>query len=310
MNVYVGVTDRDWLDYVRTHKMSEVNFWKPGGQSFKALNENDLFLFKLKAKEGGRIVGGGFFVEAPKTSIDWAWRAFGEENGVPSLMELNDKIWGYRKSPGIFDTNAQITSIIVSDVFYFDEGDALDISAKWQANIVSGKTYRGQEAQWLIDAVKARLSRSYTYDPVEKVPMAPPGTILTTTKHRVGQGAFRTLVADAYHRRCAITGERTVPVLQAAHIKAFSSDGPNSVDNGIMLRSDMHALFDAGYITIEYDAVRDPCVVVSKRLHDDFGNGHDYYPYHGKKLQVLPERKECMPAREYLDWHHEKIFLA
>lgn len=94
------------------------------------------------------------------------------------------------------------------------------------------------------------------------------------------------LVADAYQRRCAITGERTMPVLQAAHIRSFGQEGPNAVNNGILLRSDMHALFDAGYITID-DDLR---VVVSKRLHDDYGNGKDYYP--------LPRQEALGRARE------------
>ena len=113
------------------------------------------------------------------------------------------------------------------------------------------------------------------------------------------------LVADAYQRRCAITGERTMPVLQAAHIRSFGQEGPNAVNNGILLRSDMHALFDAGYITID-DDLR---VVVSKRLHDDYGNGKDYYPYHGRRLSVVPERASHRPAKEYLDWHHDHVFF-
>jgi len=55
------------------------------------------------------------------------------------------------------------------------------------------------------------------------------------TKDRLGQGAFRALVADACHDHCAITGERTMPVLQAAHIKPFSQDGPHAVSNGLFL---------------------------------------------------------------------------
>ena len=94
MNVYVGLTDWDWYDYLRDHNMAEVNFWKPSGRSFNALKEGDLFLFKLKASapRGQRLVaGGGFFVSA-STTIDWAWQAFGIENGVNNLAEFSDKI--------------------------------------------------------------------------------------------------------------------------------------------------------------------------------------------------------------------------
>lgn len=65
-------------------------------------------------------------------------------------------------------------------------------------------------------------------------------------------GAFRSLFADVYQHMGAVTDERSVPVLQAAHIRSFSEEGPNTMDNGILMRSDMHALFDVGYLTVEY----------------------------------------------------------
>ena len=307
MNVYVGVTDWNWYQYLRDRNMAEVNFWKPSGQPFKALQEGDLFLFKLKAAQGGMIAGGGFFVSATITSIDWAWRAFGNENGVNNLAELSDAIWHYKGGDGRRNPNANVTCIILTDVFYLDENDWIDISTQWNRAIVAGKTFRGQEAAQLVERVSRRLSGTVLGDDnLVEVPGSRPGFVHTQSKRRIVQGAFRTLVADAYHRRCAITGERTVPVLQAAHIQAFSADGPNAVNNGLLLRSDLHALFDAGYITIE-DDLR---VVVSPRLHDDFGNGKDYYPYHGQRLTIVPEQQILRPAREYLEWHHENCFLG
>ncbi len=307
MNAYVGLTDWNWYRYLRDHNMAEVNFWKPSGVSFKAIQEGDLFLFKLKAAQGGKIAGGGFFVNATVTSIDWAWRAFGTENGVNNLAELSEIIWHYKGKDGKRDLNASITCIILTDVFYLDERDWIDISDQWSRAIVSGKSFRGQEAAQLVEQVSARLrNATIADDAAVAIPEARAGFVLSQSKHRIGQGAFRTLVADAYQRRCAITGERTVPVLQAAHIKSFSADGPNAVNNGLLLRSDLHALFDAGYVTID-DDLR---VVVSDRLHDDFGNGKDYYPYHGKRLAVVPEQRILRPAREYLEWHHENCFLG
>ncbi|MBP3883498.1 MAG: HNH endonuclease [Olsenella sp.] len=313
MDVYVGLTDWDWFSFLQHREMAEVNFWKPSGQPFRALSEGDLFLFKLKAARGGRIAGGGFFVNSTITSIDWAWRAFGIENGTASLTELNDKIWHYRHCDNRRDLNATLTCIMLTDVFYLDERDWFDISDRWSPSIVSGKTFRGQDASALVGEVELRLRGRRAIagaDGNGATPEAPSGITPAMAKHRIGQGAFRTLVADAYQRRCAITGERTVPVLQATHIKSFSSDGPNAVDNGILLRSDMHALFDAGYLTIEYDSRSESRVVISNRLHDDFGNGKDYYPYHGRRLAVMPAQRELRPSREYLDWHHEHVFLG
>ena len=67
---------------------------------------------------------------------------------------------------------------------------------------------------------------------------------------RLGQGAFRVLVTDSYDRRCALSGERTLPVLQAAHIKPYAVGGMHLVENGVLFRSDIHMLFDRGYVTV------------------------------------------------------------
>jgi predicted restriction endonuclease len=64
---------------------------------------------------------------------------------------------------------------------------------------------------------------------------------------RIGQNAFKALVQEAYGRRCAVTGDKIVPVVQAAHIRPVGGEGLNRVDNGLLLRSDVHTLFDAGY---------------------------------------------------------------
>ena len=60
--MYVGVTDFDWFTYLKNQQCDEVNFWTPGGnKNFRALSENEMFLFKLHAPRN-YIVGGGFFL--------------------------------------------------------------------------------------------------------------------------------------------------------------------------------------------------------------------------------------------------------
>lgn len=121
---------------------------------------------------------------------------------------------------------------------------------------------------------------------------------------RLGQGAFRILVTDAYDRRCAITGERTLPVLQAAHIKPYALSGPHRVSNGFLLRADLHILFDKGYLTITKDLQTE----VSRRIKEDFNNGREYYKLHGKKLEVLPIQLENRPSVDFIEWHNQSIY--
>lgn len=123
---------------------------------------------------------------------------------------------------------------------------------------------------------------------------------------RIGQGTFKVLITEAYQRRCAITGEKTLPVLEAAHIKPYSVKGPHEVKNGILLRRDYHTLFDRGYITIDKTLT----IEVSPRIKEDFGNGREYYAHHGSKLLVLPTRKDQLPDPGYLEWHNQNVYVG
>lgn len=112
-------------------------------------------------------------------------------------------------------------------------------------------------------------------------------------------------VTDAYDRSCAITGEHSLPVLEAAHIQSFAKEGPNDVRNGLLLRADLHRLFDRGYITVTPELQLE----VSDRLKADYNNGRAYYPLRGQPVR-LPSQIRDRPASEYLTWHNERVYLG
>jgi len=80
----------------------------------------------------------------------------------------------------------------------------------------------------------------------------------------------------------------------------------HSVQNGLLLRTDIHALFDKGYITIDDKYI----INVSNRLYEDFGNGKIYYAHHGQKLFVVPAQASDKPSGEFLSWHNEHVYLG
>lgn len=305
MRFYVGVTDYDWFSYLKASGCDEVNFWKPGSSQFRAIGENDLFLFKLHAPRN-YIVGGGFFVRFSILPTYLAWQAFGIKNGVRDLDELNRRILKYRQRNGIEFTNPQIGCIILTEPFFFDESDWIPVPKDWKNSIVQGKTYDSDDAigNRLYCTVQERLQAARAREILTG--NATPRFAESMTKHRLGQGAFRVVVTDAYQRRCAISGEKTLPVLEAAHIRPYAEDGPHLVSNGLLLRSDLHTLYDNGYLTItpQFD------IEVSKRLHDDYGNGKDYYKYHGQKLLILPSQITDQPSPAFLEWHNEHVYLG
>jgi putative restriction endonuclease len=100
---------------------------------------------------------------------------------------------------------------------------------------------------------------------------------------RLEQGAFRVLVTDIYRRRRAVTLERTLPALEAAHIRPYSEGGAHEARNGLLLRRDLHSLFDAGYVTVTPDLRFE----VSPRIREEFENGRHYYALRVKRSNRL-----------------------
>src|SRR5258708_20022068 len=82
---------------------------------------------------------------------------------------------------------------------------------------------------------------------------------------RSGQQKFSRLVRDAYENRCAVTGCKTAAALEAAHIRVKKGSDFNELNNGILLRADIHALFDCGLITLAHDVNR---LEISNQLND------------------------------------------
>lgn len=205
--------------------------------------------------------------------------------------------------------NPTIGCIVLTDVFFIDERDWFEAPGNWRGT-VTGKSYAPgtEEYAMVMDALGSRMRRGGVLLGDKPVDAEWDGARYGTsvTRHRLGQGAFRVKVADAYERRCAISGERTLPVLQAAHIRPYAQEGPHEVSNGLLLRADIHTLFDEGYLTVTPDYR----VRVSRRLNADYGNGRIYYAFQDRRLAVLPSERPELPSRDYLEWHNDCVFMG
>jgi len=303
MRAFVGITDFSWFQRLSSQSYDEVNFWKPGGSvQFKALSPGELFLFKLHSPRDF-IVGGGYFVRFYNLPSFLAWEAFGEKNGTETFKELNERIAKYRKQ---IVSNPQIGCIILSSPFFFTESEWIPVPSDWGKSIVQGKVYTSETANGasLIQDVYDRIRSSHTNNWLQPDQGFEAKEGLTLIPYRIGQGTFRVMVTEAYNRRCAISGEKTLPVLDAAHIVPFSEQGSYAVKNGLLLRKDIHTLYDRGYITITPSYH----IEVSSRLKEDYGNGKIYYAYHGSQMPNLPLDERERPSPEYLQWHNEHVY--
>jgi len=186
--------------------------------------------------------------------------------------------------------------------------DSVGDAEGWASNIVQGKTETDP-------ARVTQLMNSLSLDnrrPLEEfassfVPLDVDerSVVLAEQTVREGQASFRLRLLDAYKGRCAITGEHTEPVLDAAHIQPYLGPRSNHLQNGLLLTKEFHALFDRGYVAITPDLK----VRVSPRLQSDWQNGRRYYPYDGLSLQAVPDAAASKPSPEALAWHLERVFL-
>ena len=306
MNFFIGITDQAWFDSLSSlSSPDEVNFWQPSGKTtFRALKPGELFLFKLHSPND-YIVGGGFFAHSTLLPISLAWEAFQEKNGATSLLEMRQRIAKYRRTEDLFE-DFTIGCILLEQPFFLDESEWIPVP-EWSPNIVIGKTFGidtkpGKSIWHKLQLILSKRQLTHEPDLRTDEERARYGKE-TLIKPRLGQGSFKILVTDAYRRSCAITRERVLPVLEAAHIKPYSDAGPNEVRNGVLLRSDMHKLFDRGYLTITPKLH----IEISRRIKDEFDNGEYYFTFHGQQFN-LPRRPADRPSSEFLIWHSEKIF--
>lgn len=306
MRFWAGVTDNKWYQFLASQPgIDEVNFWHPSGRApFSELGEGTLYLFKLKAPHH-HFAGGGYFVKLEHAPLPLAWDAFGVKNGAGSYRVLQEMIGPLRSLDD--GKTPEVACSIVTGPCFWPRSDWIPADEYFDKHIMSGKYFDQSDALGarLWDEAMLRMDAHRGGDTVWREPEVEAGYgSPRLVEPRRGQGAFKVLVANAYKRRCAITGESTLPALEAAHIKPVSQRGLNNTYNGLLLRADFHKLFDAGLVTVT-PKLR---VHVSDRIKQEWFNGKAFYRVHGSLLAAIPEAPGDRPREDLLRWHNENIF--
>ncbi len=308
----VAVTDKRWSDFLRARDhLTEANFWTPSGAGFQALTAGEPFLFKTHAPDN-RLVGKGFLSGFVKLKVSEAWRFFGEGNGRASREEMLVDVNRYRRGKA-WDDDPEVGCILLRNLFFAAPGSELGPPVEFsRGGIVRYKKYDleasdgahvGSALEELLSTV--RLDAAWSDDEAVREVAGPTHGLPRLTTPRMGQEAFKGLILGAYHRHCAISGSRIGPVLQAAHIRPVKDGGLHRVPNGMLLRSDVHKLFDDGYLAVD-SRFR---LRVSPRLRSDFGNGDEFYVKDRTAID-LPRRKADLPDSDALSWHIDAKFLS
>ncbi len=304
----MGVTDEEWFRFLAARpSLDEVNFWRPSGHgAFKALTPGEPFFFKTHHPHN-KVVGGGFFSGFVRLRVSEAWEFYGQTNGAVDLEQMRRRIGHYRRQAIHPGEDPTIGCVLVRDTRFFPPNEVVAPPPEFAPNIVQGKTYdlgTFHSASYFEHLLAQLLGKSVEVD-LDQV-WHRPGPVYGDPRlapQRLGQRAFQAVVLDAYNRRCAITGNKIRPVLQASHIRPLPAGGEHRLDNGLLLRSDVHTMFDRGYLGV--DAKHR--LVVSTHLRDEFGNGEQFYAQAGQQISV-PDRRIERPNREFLEWHLDTVF--
>jgi putative restriction endonuclease len=304
---YVAPTDQEWYRFLQARpELREVNFWRPSHSTFSAFRPGELFFFKLKSPHNA-IGGFGMFTRTAVLTIWEAWDVFGTANGVADLDGLLARLARLRAGqsrPLALDT--RITCIAVNEPVLFPPDDWVATPADWHGQIIQGKGYdltTGRGRTLLETCAEKARNLQAAFEWTEEAVAAARYANPTLIKPRLGQSSFRIAVLDAYDRRCAVTGERSLPVIEASHIKPYAAGGEHAVSNGLPLRRDLHRLFDLGFVTVRPDLH----FAVSPSLQDTWANGRVCYDLSGREIGLPPNPTEH-PNTELLEWHSEEIF--
>ena len=308
----VANTDTGWYQFLRGRPdLSEVNFWAPSPRHSFRGDRMTPFFFRLKAPHRA-IAGFAYFARFERLPVWLAWEAFGAGNGVDSLPDLMEGLQRlrerirYEPPPG----PDEIGCSILLDPVLFPQDLWIPEPSNWKGRTQGYRFYDLDAGEGRVlwdrcrDAARMMAGRSYA-EPASIIERAARYGAPQVVLPRLGQGSFRIATLEAYGRACAVTGEHSLPALEAAHIFSYHKGGVHEVCNGILMRADLHRLFDRGYVTVTPDLI----VRVSPRLKQDFDNGRSYYPFDDHPVRV-PDSLEDRPDPEHLEWHVKNVFLG
>ncbi|MGJ5819957.1 HNH endonuclease [Paludibaculum fermentans] len=160
----------------------------------------------------------------------------------------------------------------------------------------SGRLFRSVwfsgETRSLLDDSRRQLEIDDEFDPLDTTDAR--RRALTLIVRRQGRGDFRNALMAAYERRCAITGCQVESVLEAAHIRPYRGRHTNSVQNGLLLRADLHTLFDLHLLSVDPDSCK---VILAPGLRDS-----QYAELHGVPIRA-PSYAAAQPCKQALGLH-------
>jgi hypothetical protein len=151
------------------------------------------------------------------------------------------------------------------------------------------RTRRGAYAA-AVDLIAVRGSGPSEDPEYEVTTLDARALVLRSIRARQGQARFRAMLRDRYGDACMITGCAVMDVVEAAHISPYRGTADNHADNGLLLRADLHTLFDLDLLAIDPSSLR-------VQVHPEIV-GPEYANINGRLLQIGNRGRPSQPALE------------
>lgn len=299
-DIYIGNTDHDWFEFCAANSpLSEVNFWQPSRQHFKALDEGGIFFFRRKAPIN-KISGFAVLASSGVASIRTCWEELGISNDTRTDQDFLERVRKYNPSRFV-DVQTLIGFKILVNPVFLKESEWFDVPSDWSQNIVSGKSYdsMSREGERLLSLYRKHQDGGQRSEGIENFGFsdqpAAGYSVGQPQKVRMGQSRFKFALLSAYDGKCAVTGCAVQSLLEAAHILPFAETMDNDVTNGILLRCDIHTLFDRGLLHIDENYT----VLLNDNFRQANSDEKAYLQFHGRKMK-LPMVRRHRPSVDKL----------
>lgn len=150
------------------------------------------------------------------------------------------------------------------------------------------------------DAFQQAIADSGTHTPLHIVGLTQEvitgGHRTTTVRARIGQPTFRRQLLDTFGENCAFTGPAPAPALEAAHLYSYATKGKHHRNGGLLLRRDLHRLFDLGLIAVDPSSQ-------TLDVASDLAAFPDYSHLQGKPLTVPVTKEHMRWLSQHWDMH-------
>lgn len=289
INMFViSPTDNDWFQFLKTSNFNSfINFWTPTLWNIQKLTVGERWYFLLKSPI--RQLGGfGEFHEYKNLTALEAWKEFGCRNGCISKNQFISKIQLYIDKnsenfggESININNYRIGCIILNNCQFWDEEKfqrPSNYNIEFPNQVVKFKYFNQY------DPFTSFTDQTDDFNLINE----PREQYRKETNRRRGQSEFKGKILKAYKNKCCITGENCPELLDAVHLQAYLSYASHHTQNGILLRVDLHRLFDSGLLFIDGNYIIHISSIIKNTWYQQFHNTKIYIP---ENVKFHPSKK-------------------